>query len=170
MILENWITFLSAAAALASAVIATLSRLSAERAAERAGLAERTRVFVDLRERWYEIRRQLKRQELDGTRLPDTKDEEWDVLELYWQHVFTEWYTTTKLHSELAPLWNDYFAHAVGKTLKQHLRLRYVAWCLVEQRWSAFGKYSEEFRGTLEVLNEGPLNTGENFRLPETGQ
>ena len=169
MTLENWITFLSAAAALVSAVMATLSRLSAERAAERAGLAERTRVFVDLRERWYAIRRELKRQTLDGTELPDTKDEEWDVLELYWQHVFTEWYTTTQLHSELAPLWHDYFAHVVGKSLKQHLPLRYVAWCLVEKRWSAFGTCSEEFRETLEELNGGPLNAGKNFLLPETG-
>ena len=79
-------------AALGSAVIACLSWRLATQAANRAALSERVKVFMDLRQRWTEIRKNLRRLKLDRNDLPRPNGETWDILELYWQHAFTEWY------------------------------------------------------------------------------
>jgi hypothetical protein len=149
-----------------SAGCALLSWRSARAAANRAALSERVKVFVDLRQRWYEIRKDLRRMKLDRNDLPQPKHENWDTHELYWQHAFTEWYVTTKLHPELAELWNGFFSLAIQNTLKTHPPLRYVAWVLVEQHWTVFSGQHDAFRAELERLNGDPLNDG-TFTLPK---
>jgi hypothetical protein len=149
-----------------SASFAYVSWKNATRAANRAVLSERVKVFVDLRQRWYEIRKDLRRMKLDCKELPQPEDENWDIHELYWQHSFNEWYVTTRLHSELAELWNAFFSLAIQNALKTHPPLRYVAWVLVEQQWTVFSGQHAAFRAELERLNGGPLNDG-TFTLPK---
>ena len=149
-----------------SLIIAGLSWRTARRAAKQSELAERVKIFVDLRSGWHDIRKDLRRQQLDGSELPNPQSVNWDSHELYWQHAFTEWYITTKLHPELRQLWDEFFSIAIQKTLKTHRPLKYVAWVLVEQKRSVFGTYHNEFRSELERLNGGGLSEN-GFKLPE---
>ncbi len=148
-----------------SLIVAGFSWWTARRADERAELSERVKVFVDLRAGWHDIRKELRRQQLEGAELPDPASPGWETHERYWQHAFTEWYVTTRLHPELRRLWEEYFAVAIQRALRTHLPLRYAAWILVDQGRTMFGAFHDEFRAELERLNGGALDGG-GFAIP----
>ena len=154
----NWIALVSGIGAVASAFIAYLSQRSAKMSADRSELALKAKIFIDLRERWQSIRKDLRRYELDGVQTLQPSDERWDIHELYWQHAFTEWYVTTHIYPEFSSLWHEFFSHVVCKTLRSHEPLRFVACYLLIEKKTTFGKFNEEFRATLEKLKGSPLS------------
>jgi hypothetical protein len=159
------IALVSALISAVSLVVAGFSWWNAKRVAERADLSDRVKVFVELRAGFHDIRKNLRRLELDGAELPTPDTPNWDTHELYWHHAFTEWYVTTKLHPEMRRLWDEFFSLALQETLTTHRPLRYVAWSMVEQRRPVFGVHHAEFRSELERLNHGALGDG-SFRPP----
>lgn len=139
------------AIALTSAIVAIAAFILSLRTDARAKVAARTKLFLDLRDRFFEVHKGLPNTYADPDWYPSTLEERTAIIR-YWHHAFNEWYVTTCLDDKhMRLLWNKFFSDAVLSGLR-HNGLRRVAVEITQPEMELKGAYWKRFRYELDRI------------------
>ena len=71
---------------------------------------EKAKLYLELRSRYLQIRRQVPDKYFGSTEMPTEEGLDWIHIEQYWYQSFDEWFTTNKLgNSKSIELWEKLF-------------------------------------------------------------
>lgn len=123
---------------------------------------EKTKLYLDLRGRYLEVRQQVPDRYFGSTEIVTEANPDWLHIERYWYQSFDEWFTTKKLgNSEYSDLWDSYFQPAIKSTLK-YKSMRTVLVHMLNGAVS-FGAQKDEFHAVMNSMwhDIEPKNNGE---------
>lgn len=142
--------FLSMGVALVSAAVAIASAIVAVRAREDANDAAVIQVFLELRRDYNIIQKELPTSYRKKGWVPEENTGEWTALEAYWTQSYNEWLVTNRLlDGKYNHLWETYYSSAILSSLR-HDSMRAV-FCHMATRYFVL-EYSKDFRNDLEIL------------------
>jgi hypothetical protein len=129
-----------------SLVVSAAAIFLSIRSNRRAEITTRTRIFVELRTRFLDIR-----EDLPDLSVPrgEWSPEQKIAAKRYWLHTFDEWYVTNKLNEALMlNLWNSFYSKAVQDGLR-HKELRASLVSMLEGKQEllrCFPEFEQELR------------------------